>query len=161
MLCTWRRSCELFGRPQEPPELTGAGAGATCWAGATCEGSWLGTDCGACPGACNPSELGLASGGNGWSAADPDAAGLVAAAVGLGVFAASERPGVSAEASAASAAVNPAAPMINHLLVRATRKMAASRCTRACVRSWDPVSCSPLIAASMGKQAKREMRMPR
>ena len=99
---------------------------------------WLGTDCGGWFGDCNPSELGFAAGGN-WGIAvtddDDDGARAPVPAVVVLVrpvdFDASERPGATAETSAAKPAVSAAVPTITHRRVRPMREIAASRASAA------------------------------
>jgi hypothetical protein len=97
---------------------------------------WLGTDCGGWFGDCSPSELGLAAGGN-WGIAvtdddrDEARAPVRAVAVRPVDFDASERPGATAETSAAKPAVSAAVPTITHRRVRPMREIAASRASAA------------------------------
>jgi hypothetical protein len=146
------------GAAQEPPETTppddGAGAGAgwdaACWAAAVCcaaepepvdPPAWLGAAWGAAPGACRPSSLALASGGI--CATDDrfaEAPAMLAVVLTLDFEAAlenvglapSERPGATAETTAARPADRAAAPTKSARLVRLTRIRAASR--------WRPAS---------------------
>jgi len=93
----------------------------------------LGTDCGGWLGACNPRELGFAAGGNAGIADDDDDDGRAPAVVfvALGDFEASDRPGATAETSAAKPAVSAAVPAITHRRVRPMREIAASRASAA------------------------------
>jgi hypothetical protein len=92
----------------------------------------FGTDCGGWPGDCNPRELGFAAGGNWGIAEDVDGVrGSAVVLVPLGDFEASDRPGATAETSAAKPAVSAAAPAITHRRVRTTRRTAASRASAA------------------------------
>ena len=101
------------------------GAGVVLW-------GWLGADCGGSFGDCSPSELGFAAGGNA-GITDDDAllAVVTVVAVRSFDFEASDRPGATAETSAANPAVSAAVPAITHRRVRPTRNIAASRASAA------------------------------
>ncbi len=105
----------------------------------------LGTDCGVWFGACNPRELGFAAGGN-WGIADDEDPVLAVADPLLAVedpvlavvfvvptvgFDARDRPGATAETSAAKPAVSAAVAAITHRRVRPMRAIAASRASAA------------------------------
>jgi hypothetical protein len=78
--------------------------------------------------------LGSAAGGN-WGIEDEEPVARVGAPVEASVrtadFEASDRPGATAETSAAKPAVSAAAPAITHRRVRPTRASAASRASTA------------------------------
>jgi hypothetical protein len=88
---------------------------------------------------------GLAAGGS-WGIADDELrtdAEPVDASVRTADFEASDRPGATAETSAAKPAVSAAAPAINHRRVRRTRASAASRASTARDRlSFVVIRCS-------------------
>ncbi|HUA05343.1 MAG TPA: hypothetical protein VMB27_15670 [Solirubrobacteraceae bacterium] len=90
----------------------------------------LGADCGGWFGDCSPSELGFAAGGNCGIAVDDDLA-PVAVVVPRGDFEASDRPGATADTSAAKPAVSAAVAAITHRRVRPIRAIAASRASAA------------------------------
>jgi hypothetical protein len=84
-------------------------------------------DCGACFGPCSPNELGLASGGIAALALAPVDRELDERGVTVACLAAIERPGVTAEASAAKPAVTAAAASSPQRRMRPRRASAASR----------------------------------
>jgi hypothetical protein len=114
---------------------------------------WLGTDCGGWFGDCSPSELGLAAGGN-WGIAvtdddrDEARAPVLAVAVRPVDLDASERPGATAETSAAKPAVSAAVPTITHRRVRPMREIAASRASAA--RDLSPRTAVRSLRAVIG-----------
>ncbi len=75
-------------------------------------------------------------------------------------FAASERPGATADTRAARPAVSAAAPAITQRRVRLTRESAASRISTARERSRPPVfrySC-PILSFTIGRENQRSVR---
>ncbi len=114
----------------------------------------FGTDCGGWLGACNPSELGFAAGGN-WGIADDDDDDRASPVVRVPLvdFEASDRPGATPATSAAKPAVSAAVPAITHRRVRPMREIAASRASAA--RDWSTrlfIRCSlPIMTRLLAK----------
>lgn len=122
----------------------------------------LGTGCGGCEGPCNPSESGLAAGGS-WGIADDalladedDELAPVEASVRTADFEASDRPGATAETSAAKPAVSAAVPAITQRRVRRSRRSAASRASTARDRLlFVVIRCSLPIIPLLGTENQR------